>query len=64
MILFILLLPALAYDVPEPPQCVIDVCEAKVCTVETPEGTVYIDKKPHYKEGLRIECPLWLIDPT
>ena len=64
MIIFILLLPALAFDVPELPACVIDVCEEKVCTVETPEGTVHIDKKPYYKEGMRIECPMWLIDPT
>jgi len=32
--------------------------------VETPEGTVNIQKKPYYEEGMPIACPFWLIDPT
>ena len=59
-----LFLLILAFDAPPPPQCVIDRCEKDVCTVETPEGTVDIQKKYYYKEGMAIECPLWLIDPT
>lgn len=51
-------------DIPEPPGCVIDRCGENVCTVETPEGTVDIPKKSHYEEGIRIECPVWLIEPT
>ena len=62
--MFMLLLPALAFDVPKQPKCVIDMCEDDVCVVETPEGTVHIDRMPYHKEGMRIECPLWLVDPT
>ena len=60
----ILLLTMMAYDVPEIPKCVIDVCESNICTVETPEGWVEIDRKPHHYEGMTIECPLWLVEPT
>ncbi len=60
----ILLFMIMAYDTPEPADCVIDMCEEKYCTVETPEGTVHIEKKPHYEEGMPIECPLWLVEPT
>lgn len=60
----IILLALLAFDIPEPPECVIDRCEGNLCSVETPEGTVDIVKKTHYKEGMRIVCPLWLIEPT
>lgn len=52
------------YDLPDLPECVIDQCEKDICIVETPEGWVEVEKKPDYKEGKRIECPLWLIDPT
>jgi len=58
------LLMIMAFDVPTPPTCVIDMCEDNLCVVETPEGTVYIDKKPHHKEGMPIVCPLWLVEPT
>ena len=60
--MFILML--LAFDIPVPSQCVIDMCEDKICTVDTPEGIVYVDKKPHYKEGMPVTCPLWLVEPT
>jgi len=59
-----ILLLLMAFDQPAPPECVIDRCESKICTVETPEGWVEIDRKPHHYEGKEIECPLWLIDPT
>ena len=63
--MMILLLALFAFDQPEPPSpCVIDVCEEKVCTVETPEGWVSVKKKSYYTEGMRIACPLWLIEPT
>ena len=68
MIIFIVTLMAVvgaeAYDAPATPKCIIDMCEDKLCTVETPEGTVHIDKKPHYKEGMPITCPVWLVEPT
>ena len=44
--------------------CVIDRCEDNVCTVETPEGEVEVEKKKGYREGKKIECPTWLIEPT
>lgn len=55
---------AIASDQSSPKRCVIDRCEDEICVVETPEGTVEIPKKRHYKEGLPIVCPLWLIEPT
>ena len=55
---------ARAYDVPEPDKCVIDQCTGNTCTVETPEGWVDIPKKENYEEGMRIKCPLHLIEPT
>ena len=68
MIMFVVALMTIvvaeAYDTPTPPKCVIDVCEEKLCTVETPEGTVHIERKPHHEEGLRITCPTWLVEPT
>jgi hypothetical protein len=68
MIIFIMTLmgyPATsAYDTPSTPKCIIDMCEEKLCTVETPEGIVHIEKKPHYEEGMPITCPLWLVEPT
>ncbi len=60
MVLFFLL----AFDLPVPPQCVVDRCEKDVCTVETPEGVVDVPRKPNYKEGTPVECPLYLIEPT
>ena len=54
---------AKAHDVPDEPVCVIDVCEEALCTVETPEGTVHIEKKPYHKEGMLIECPTLLAVP-
>ncbi len=60
MFLFLIL----AFDVTPPPQCVIDRCEGEICTVETPEGFVEVAKKAHYKEGVGVVCPFWLIDPT
>ena len=61
-----LLLILLAYNhgQPELPQCTIDRCEAQYCVVETPEGNVDVSRKPHYREGMLVECPFWLIDPT
>jgi len=68
MIIFIMTLMACpvasAYDTPVPSKCVIDMCEEKLCTVDTPEGTVHIERKPHYEEGMPITCPLWLVEPT
>jgi len=49
---------------PQPTGCVIDKCEDQICTVETPEGVVDIERKRGYEEGKEIICPLWLIDPT
>ena len=59
-----ILLLLMAFDQPVPPQCVIDRCEGKICTVETPEGWVEIDRKPHHYEGKAIVCPVWLVEPT
>ena len=59
-----MLLLAIFKNQPEQPQCVIDQCEDGVCIVETPEGTVEIAKKPTYKEGVSITCPIWLVEPT
>ena len=53
-----------SYDVPAPTKCVIDMCEDELCVVETPEGVVEITRLSHYTEGMSIECPIWLIDPT
>jgi len=71
MRLLILLLPlsigcssAIAYDVPEQKGCVIDRCNDKICSVETPEGWVEISRKRDYYEGKRIACPTWLVEPT
>ena len=58
---------AMAYDVKEPFKCVVDQCDKSFCVVETPEGWVQVDRKPHYEEGLLLtieECPLDQIDPT
>ena len=60
----ILLLMIMAFDTPEEPECVIDRCEGGECVVETPEGWVSIPKKKDYYEGMPIECPVWLIEPT
>ena len=53
-----------AYEVATDEKCVIDRCEKKTCTVETPEGWVDVYKQPDYAEGKKITCPLWLIEPT
>lgn len=56
---------AMADDYPDTHnKCVIDSCDNEVCIVETPEGWVEVEKKCDYKEGVRIVCPLWLIEPT
>ena len=63
MLLFLLL----GFDVPEYKPCVVDACEDQICSIDTPEGTVVVDKKPSYYEGKRLsteECPVHLIDPT
>jgi len=62
--MYLLFLLAYNHNQPEPPQCIIDVCEEAYCTVETPEGNVDILRKPYFKEGMAIKCPFWLIDPT
>ena len=54
----------MAYDAANEPQCVIDQCDEDTCTVETPEGWVSIPKKSDYKEGKKIVCPTWLVEPT
>ena len=59
-----MLLLAIFKNQPEQPQCAIDQCEEGICIVETPEGTVEIPKKPDYKEGVLVTCPLWLVEPT
>jgi hypothetical protein len=59
--------PGNAFDQPEYKPCVVDSCEAEICSIETPEGTVEAKKKPSYYEGKRLsaeECPTNLIDPT
>ena len=48
---------AKAYDTPEIPKCVIDLCDKDICVIETPEGTAEVKKKPEYKEGAVIDCP-------
>ncbi len=55
---------ARAYDTPEIKKCVIDQCTKDTCSVETPEGWVDIPKKENYEEGMRINCPLHLVEPT
>jgi|TARA_E500000331_G_C16617448_1_gene438638 hypothetical protein len=55
---------AMAYDTPSEPKCVIDQCDDRTCSVETPEGWVDVQKRSDFKEGKKITCPLWLIDPT
>tara|TARA_R110002167_G_scaffold313001_1_gene518710 strand:- start:54 stop:272 length:219 start_codon:yes stop_codon:yes gene_type:complete len=55
---------AIAYDTSNEPKCVIDQCDEDTCTVETPEGWVSIPKKSDYKEGKKIVCPTWLVEPT
>ena len=60
--LFLLLL--IAFDQTPAPQCFIDQCDESSCIIETPEGYVSVPKKHDYKEGLAVECPIWLIDPT
>ena len=55
---------AMAYDVPNEPECVIDQCDERSCSVETPEGWVDITRQPYHEEGKKITCPVWLIDPT
>ena len=55
---------AKAYDTLEAPKCVIDLCDKDICVIETPEGTVEVKKKPGYSEGVVVECPLWLVEPT
>lgn len=44
--------------------CTIDRCEDNICTVETPEGTVEIDRGENQNEGDKIVCPVWLVEPT
>lgn len=59
---------AMAYDVESQPyKCVVDQCEKVFCVVETPEGWIQVERKPHYEEGLLLpieECPVDKIDPT
>ena len=56
---------ARAYDVKEDISlCVIDQCADNSCRVETPEGWVDIERKAHHYEGKKIECPVWLVEPT
>ena len=52
MLLFILVLSSYSAE-----KCVIDRCEDTLCVLETPEGTIIIDKKPSYTEGQIIQCP-------
>jgi len=40
------------------PECVLDQCDKNTCVVETPEGSVEVRKKPNYKEGAIVDCPL------
>jgi|TARA_R110000796_G_scaffold62661_3_gene144521 hypothetical protein len=54
----------MAYDAANEPQCVIDQCDEDICAVETPEGWVSISRQPGYKEGKKIVCPIWLVEPT
>ena len=55
---------ARAYEVKVDNKCVIDKCDKDTCDVETPEGWVVVDKRDNYKEGKKIVCPTWLVDPT
>ena len=59
-----ILLLLMAFDIPKEPKCVIDRCEGEICVVETPEGFVDVPKKRDYREGKKVVCPFWLIDPT
>ncbi len=55
----------LAFDIPNPPTgCVVDKCEGDICTIETPEGFVDVERKSEYHEGKIVVCPFWMIDPT
>ena len=62
--IFLFVLGFTYYDATPDDKCVIDRCESEFCIVETPEGNVEVDRKPYYYEGKKIECPIWLIDPT
>tara|TARA_A100001011_G_C13944763_1_gene688662 strand:+ start:45 stop:266 length:222 start_codon:yes stop_codon:yes gene_type:complete len=55
---------AKAYEVTKKPECIIDQCDEKFCTIETPEGMVTVSKKPDYEEGMAVSCPFHLIEPT
>jgi len=44
--------------------CTIDRCEDNICIVETPEGTVEIDRGTNQNEGDKIVCPVWIVEPT
>ena len=61
---FLILFGALSYDVTPPPKCIIDRCENDYCVIETPEGVVEVKRRPHYREGEKIDCPTWLVEPT
>ena len=37
--------------------CTIDRCENMVCSVETPQGFIEVNKKEDYREGKKISCP-------
>jgi hypothetical protein len=66
ILLFLMGCPvAMANDYPDTyNKCVIDRCENQVCTIETPEGWVEVNKKHDYYEGKEVTCPMWLIEPT
>ena len=61
--IFVFILFAFGQHQP-PTGCVIDQCDDKTCTVETPEGWVEVPRKYDYYEGKEVICPLWLIEPT
>ena len=48
----------------EDEMCTIDRCEDNICTVETPEGTIEIDRGTNQNEGDKIVCPVWIVEPT
>ena len=59
-----LFLILMAFDQPDLPECTIDQCDEGACLVDTPEGTVFVPRKRGYEEGMKISCPLELIEPT
>lgn len=55
--------PAMGHSNTAEINCVVDQCDQGTCSVETPEGWVSVPQEESFKEGKKIDCPIWLIDP-